>query len=91
MGARLQCRLRATPGWRRLSIGPFMDLVADPTLGRQPRRRGPGPCRDVVQSVLGSKMKRVGEPVKSAESRANTHSGVCAKTLLDDGSTISRP
>ena len=35
------------------------------------------------------KVKRVGDPTKSLESKANTHSGVMAYTLLTTGSTIS--
>ena len=39
----------------------------------------------------GPKVNRVGDPVKSLESRANTHSGRRLKTLLDAGSTMSKP
>lgn len=35
--------------------------------------------------------KRVGDPVKSLESKVNTHSGLSANTLLKAGSTTSIP
>jgi hypothetical protein len=44
-----------------------------------------------VQAVPGPKVNRVGDPVKSLESRANTHSGSRVKTLFDAGSTMSMP
>ena len=36
-------------------------------------------------------VNRVGEPVKSRESSANTHSGRSRNTLFDAGSTMSGP
>jgi hypothetical protein len=46
-----------------------------------------GPAR----AYGGPKVYRVGDPAKSPESRANTHSGRRANTLFSVGSTISGP
>jgi MFS family permease len=46
-----------------------------------------GPAR----AYPGPNVNRVGEPAKSLESSANTHSGRSAKTLFSAGSTISEP
>lgn len=44
-----------------------------------------------LQFSGGLKVNRVGDPVKSLESRANTHSGWTLKTLFDTGLTMSIP
>jgi hypothetical protein len=43
------------------------------------------------QAGAAAKVNLVGDPAKLLESRANTHSGRKAKTLLDAGSTMSCP
>jgi len=54
-------------------------------LGVVPGYNGPAPAYG------GPKVYRVGDPAKSLESRANTHSGRRANTLFSTGSTISEP
>jgi hypothetical protein len=54
-------------------------------LGVVPGYAGPAPAYG------GPKVYRVGDPAKSLESRANTHSGRSANTLFSAGSTISGP
>jgi len=74
-----------------------------PGYGREPVAAGApgtliGTARGVVPGYTGParayggpKVYRVGEPAKSLESRANTHSGRRANTLFSAGSTISGP
>ncbi len=44
-----------------------------------------------ISYVSRSNTNRVGDPVKSSESNANTHSGLSANTRLEVGSTMSIP
>jgi hypothetical protein len=74
------------PGYGRERVagcapGPLIGTA----LGVVPGYTGPAPAYG------GPKVYRVGDPAKSLESRANTHSGRSANTLFSAGSTISGP
>ena len=68
-------------GWGRCAGRAALE--PRPISGEQPRA-WPG-----IQAEAGAKVNLVGDPVKLLESRANTHSGHMAKTLLEAGSTMS--
>ena len=74
------------PGQRReRAAGCAPGTLIGTALGIVPGYAGP------VLAYGGPKVNRVGEPVKSLESRANTHSGRSANTLFSAGATMSRP
>lgn len=63
-----------------------------PTRRRAPRASPKvAPTWCVAHRAGPPKVNRVGDPLKSLVSSANTHSGTTAKTLLDAGSTMSMP
>jgi hypothetical protein len=74
------------PGYGRERVAGYAPggLIGT-ALGVVPGYTGPAPAYG------GPKVYRVGEPAKSLESRANTHSGRKANTLFSAGSTISGP
>jgi len=74
------------PGYReeRVAGCPAGTLIGT-ARGIVPGYTGPAPA------YRGPKVYRVGDPAKSLESRANTHSGSSANTLFNAGSTISGP
>ena len=74
------------PGYRReRAAGCAPGTLIGTAMGVVPGYAGPTPAYG------GPKVNRVGDPAKSLESRANTHSGRSANTLFSAGSTISRP
>ena len=76
----------AVPGHERERVaGSAPSTLIGTALGVIPGYAGPAPA------YRGPKANRVGEPAKSLESSANTHSGRSANTLFSAGSTISRP
>jgi hypothetical protein len=70
--------------WERVA-GCAPGTLIGTALGVVPGYTGPAPAYG------GPKVYRVGDPAKSLESRANTHSGRRANTLFSAGSTISGP
>jgi hypothetical protein len=72
-------------GYRELAAGCAPGTLIGTAMGVVPGYAGPTPAYG------GPKVNRVGDPAKSLESRANTHSGHSANTLFSAGSTISRP
>ena len=76
----------AVPGHGRERVaGCAPGTLIGTAMGVVPGYTGPTPA------YAGPKVNRVGDPAKSLESRANTHSGRSANTLFDAGSTISGP
>jgi hypothetical protein len=74
------------PGYGRERVaGCAPGTLIGTALGVVPGYTGPAPAYG------GPKVYRVGDPAKSLESRANTHSGRRANTLFSAGSTISGP
>jgi MFS family permease len=74
------------PGhWRERVAGCAPATLIGTARGVVPGYTGP------VPAYSGPKVNRVGDPAKSLESRANTHSGRSANTLFSAGSTISGP
>jgi len=74
------------PGRRRERAGACAPgALIGTARGVVPGYAGPAPA------YTGPKVYRVGDPAKSLESRANTHSGRSANTLFSAGSTISGP
>jgi len=74
------------PGYERERVAACASgTLIGTALGVVPGYTGP------ASAYAGPKVYRVGEPAKSLESRANTHSGRRANTLFSAGSTISGP
>jgi hypothetical protein len=74
------------PGHGRVRVaGCAQSTLIGTARGVVPGYAGP------VPAYAGPKVNRVGDPAKSLESRANTHSGRSANTLFSAGSTSSRP
>jgi MFS family permease len=74
------------PGYGRArAAGCAPGTLIGTAQGIVPGYTGPAPAYG------GPKVYRVGDPAKSLESRANTHSGRRANTLFSAGSTISGP
>jgi len=78
--------LAPVPGYGRERVASCASgTLIGTALGVVPGYAGPAPAYG------GPKVYRVGDPAKSLESRANTHSGRRANTLFSAGSSISGP
>jgi len=73
------------PGHVRRVAGCPPGTLIGTAMGVVPGYDGPAPAYG------GPKVNRVGDPAKSLESRANTHSARSANTLFSAGSSISGP